>query len=519
MQAHRLFTGFLLTLGTFGAVVPLGACSSSDSYVIVTVAARPAVHDAKSLTVGLTNAGTTRMDSLVLRDQAFPVTFSISTPGRTGDLAIAVDATDENGLVVGHGTATTTVAVPDASVELESTDFVVNTDYANDQFPADDFEASGVQLASQPDGTWTAVFRDSCMAGSCNIFARRFDPLGKPVQTAVSASSNAFNLTTTLTTVSSTPAVASSAMATIAVWDFYDVVGAATGVACRALDPAGRATANQATVATDAADVVSVAAMSNGNFITSWNATVTNAVIRSAVIKPDCTVVGAVQTISMAATTDFPHRSAVASSADHVLFAWIVDGNLHTRLASNLGLLTTNDTVLVPKTATEEIFHVRIAGVAGGGFVIAARWAQSSLVSGPGRIELFRLNAAGALVGAPTLITDKTDTDFDNREAFSIAGRPDGTLLVAWHTCGTLGDDHMCGVFGRIVRDTGDPVTDVFVIPTTTEGDQKLPSVVGLPDAFVAMWTDGSAKPPDIAGSSVRARLVYLPGVPGLPGK
>ena len=142
MHVHRLLSG--LILGLFA----LGACSSSDGFVLVTVAAQPAVHDVASLTVALSNGGTTRMDSLALRDQAFPVTFSISAPGRTGDLAITIDALDETGLVVGHGSATTTTVAPDATIALEPTDFVVNTDYANDQFPADDFEASGFQLAA-----------------------------------------------------------------------------------------------------------------------------------------------------------------------------------------------------------------------------------------------------------------------------------------------------------------------------------------------------------------------------------
>jgi hypothetical protein len=67
-------------------------------------------------------------------------------------------------------------------------------------------------------------------------------------------------------------------------------------------------------------------------------------------------------------------------------------------------------------------------------------------------------------------------------------------------------------VFGRFMRDTGEPVTDVFVIPTTTVGDQRRPSVAALADGFVALWSDASGKPPDAAGTSVRARIIYPPG-------
>jgi hypothetical protein len=502
----------LVELAALAAAAASGACSS-DSYVLVKVDARPAVHDARALTITLANGGTTRMDTLALRDHPFPVTFSISSPGRTGDLGIAVDAADETGLVVGHGSATTTLAAPNAAVTLDSTDFVVNTDYAGDQFPSDDFEASGFQLAALPDDTWTAVFRDSCMTGACNIFGRRFDQTGKPVQTALSASTNAFVLTTAPTTSASTPAVASGVTTTIAVWDFFDPAGTTMGVACRALDTAGRASADQKAITAESADVVSVAALSTGNFVASWNTFVTATnLIHAAFIKPDCSALVPVLTVSTPA--DNARRASVASSAAQVLFAWIVDGNLHIRMASNAGGFTSTDAVLVPKTAADEIAHARVAAAAGGGFVIAARWTPLGL-TGPGRIELLRVDTAGKLVGPPALITDRTAVDgaanFGNDESFGIASRPDGTVLVAWHTCGDFADDNLCGVFGRIMRDTGDPVTDTFVIPTTTAGDQKLPSIVGLPDAFVATWSDASSKPPDIAGHSVRARIIYPP--------
>lgn len=491
------------------AVLAPGACSS-DSYVIVTVDARPAVRDPRALSVSLSNAGTTRVDTLALAGHAFPVTFSISAPGRAGDLAISVDATDDAGLVVGRGSAQATLASPEASVLLETADFVVNTEFAADQFPADDFEAAGFQLAALPDGTWTAAYRDSCQANSCNIYGRRFDKLGKPVQTAVSASANAFLLSTQPTLGASTPAIAAGATTTLAVWDFYDLQNTTHGLACRSLDPTGRATADQTLVATDSADVVAVAALGTGSFVASWNAqSGSDEVIRTATIRPDCIGQVAAQTVSTSA--GFAHRASLAASGDRVLFAWILDGNLYTRMAQASGALLGLDGVLVPLTATEQIAHARVAAASGGGFVIAARWVQSSLTSGPGRIELFRVSAAGQIMGAPTLVTDRSATDVDNRESFGIASRPDGTVLVAWHTCDPIGDDSRCGVFGRFLRDTGEPLGDAFVIPTTTDGDQKRPSVVALPDGFVAMWSDGSARPPDTVGLSVRARILYPP--------
>lgn len=494
----------LLGLGLLGLV----ACAShGDPYTVVTVTARPGVHDAASLSVTLSNGGTSRTDSLALASKPFPVTFSVTTPGRSGQLDIAIDALDDKGLIVGHGAASTMTTAATASLALDTTDFVVNTDYAGDQFPSSDFEANGFQLAALPDGTWTSVFRDDCATGSCTIFARRFDTTGKPVSSALAAGTNAFPLTTTPTTSLSTPAVGASGATTLAAWDAYPTGGGTGNIACRALDTTGRAVADQASVVSENADVVSVAGLANGNFAIAWNATIgADTMIRTAVVKPDCTVVVPALSVSLAGSN---RKASVAANGDRVAYAWLSAGNLHLAVRSAAGSLVTADTVLVAATATDTIESARIAPVAGG-FVIAARWAK--ITTGPGRIDLIKVTSAGALMGPATLITDKTGSDFDNIEAFGLASRSDGTLLAVWHSCGDASTDgSMCGVFGRFLSSAGAPLSDLFTVPTTTLGDQKRPSVVALPDAFVVVWADASGKPPDTAGLAVRARLVYPP--------
>jgi hypothetical protein len=500
-------------LGLAGRVA-LGAglvACTTERYTIVTIEARPAVHDATTLTVRVGNAGTTRIEDLALGARAFPVSFSVSAPGRTGEIKIAVDAVDQDGRLVGRGLAVTTAEAGDARLMLEPADFVVNSDYANDQFPADDFEASGFQLAASPDGTWTAAFRDACPSVGCSIYGRRFNAIGQPLLTEAAASANAFTFTTKFTAILSTPAIAAGPRTTLAVWDAFDIAGAPAGVACRALDQAGAASPAQLQIGGYPADDVTVTALANGNFVASWNVTYpTENAIRSSFLNPDCTVITQLSASVPTTPASLPTRSTVAAAGDRVLYAWLLDASLHIRLASTAGAFVTPDRVLVPKSATQQTLFVRAAAATGGGFVLAASWVPLS-DSAPGRIVLLRLNSAGELLGEPTVITDKIRSDFDNSQAFSMATRPDGTLLVAWHTCGTLGDGSMCGVFGRILRDTGEPVTDEFGIPTTTTGDQVRPSVIGLPDAFVAMWTDTSAAPPDTSGTSVRARILYPP--------
>ena len=105
----------------------LAGCTD-DKYLVVTVEARPAVTGASQLSVTLSNAGTSRMDTLPLGSHAFPVTFSVQAPGRSGDLAIKVEAQTSDGIDVGVGNGSATIGDTTASVMLDTADFVVNTD-------------------------------------------------------------------------------------------------------------------------------------------------------------------------------------------------------------------------------------------------------------------------------------------------------------------------------------------------------------------------------------------------------
>src|SRR6187551_1157053 len=91
-------------------ILLFGACGGGDeSYLVVTVDRRPAVHDITKLVVTLSNSGSTRKDSLDLGNGEFPVTFSISAPGRAGDIGISIDGFDNMDALQGRGATTTTL--------------------------------------------------------------------------------------------------------------------------------------------------------------------------------------------------------------------------------------------------------------------------------------------------------------------------------------------------------------------------------------------------------------------------
>jgi len=483
-------------------------CGSDDKYTVVTVDARPAVHGATKLAVTTTADMTTQTTSFDLGMHAFPVTFSVSGPGHSGSLQIQVDATGDNDLLVGRGGVQAMFSDATANVMLDSADFVVNTDFPDDEFLSNDFESNGFQLAATADNVWIATFRNSC-GSPCNMFGRRFDDTGLPVTSGLAAGTNAFSISTSLTDGVSTPAAAASGMNAVALWDFDDTGAVQQGVACRAIDHNGNGSATELHIATDpSTDVVSATALGGGNFAVTWDAFITaDTVVRAAVIKPDCSIASAPVTVSQTAGS-LAHRQTVSANGNTLLYAWIVNGALHIRTANSTNGFAIPDTQLIPKGASDEVGYVRTAPL-GAGWAVFVRWDQTA-GTGPGRIELYTVSAAGAITSGPMLVTDKAGSDFDSAQSFGVAGRADGVVVVVWHACSANGDGDGCGVFGQVVSPTGALVGTPFNLATTTKADQRNPSVVALSDKFVAAWSDNSMTFPDIVGFGVRARILYI---------
>ena len=494
MTRLHLLAGFACTVAACSEPVTV------QPYTVVTVAARPAVHDATRLRVTLSNSGAERTQELELA-QAFPVTFSVSAPERDGDLGIEVEALDDNDLVIGRGSTMAMVDDAAASVLLDSMDFVVNTDVAGDQYPSDDFEAHGFQVAADSNGLWTVGFRDTCST-PCNMMARRFDVTGKAATTRIAAGTNAFPVTTDLTDgFFSTPAIGVAGQATLAVWGFSTPSPSTNdGVGCRSLDPQGNATPTQLEIGAEpSAEVVSIVPLSNQNFAVAWDS-MSPRVIRAAILRADCTVAAAPVTVSTLAN---PRRAAVAAhpTANKILYAWVVSGAVHVRIAGLTNAFDILDTEFLPAGA-DPAEHVRVAPL-GSGFAIVVRFS--------GHIDLYRTTATGALIGTASVITPDAGIDFLSTEAFGVVTSSSDKLFVTWHACDIHGDTQGCGVFGRAINSDGTPASDVLLIPTTTVGDQVNPSVAALPnDAFAVVWRDNSGQAPDASGSAVRARIIYL---------
>jgi hypothetical protein len=415
-----------------------------------------------------------------------------------------------------HTTGELDAAVVDA-ISIDATpvneDFVVNSDYAGSQFLSNDFEAAGLQLAAVSDNQWIATFRAECV--DCDVLARRFDADGVPLHDDLTADTSQFAVNLTKTTSASIPAVAAGPAASspsgtervaIVAWDQNG--GAMPGVACRGFDQDGNATSSQVMIATDNADVVAANAIGNGNVVVTWQTFISTSVIRSTVVTRECTPLAAPMTVSTASGNFGARRAHVAANDSVVMYTWILDGDVHVRVGNVSGGLFGSDTMLVAKTATEEIDHVRIAPW-GPDFVVAARWASIN-GTGPGKIELYRVSPTGQIITGPHVVTTNSASDFASDKAFGIAVRDDGIVMVAWHAC--VAGPGSCDVFGRLMRPSGEGVVTVAqVLPTTTAGDQINPSVIAVGNRFVAAWNDNSGTAPDQSGGAVRARIIIPP--------
>jgi hypothetical protein len=466
-----------------------------EATLSITIEKRPTVRGVRSITISLTNNGAMTSDRVDLNDLEFPAVYTVSARGKSGPLEITIEALDGVGTLVGRGARTTSFGNATVGVMVDGVDFVVNSVFAGSQFTTNDFETVGLQIAASPFGEWTVGFREDC--SSCTIHGRTFDSLGQPI-------GGQFPFATMLTNAS-TPALTAGADRSAVLWDFVDPNTSAPGIGCRTFGFGGLEP--PLTVVNEAADVVTAAPLllQAGRFVVTWQAFTTTQVIRSMIVSALCEPLTTPVTVSIATGASGARRSHVAVSDFGVLYTWIVDGSVHARFGSDTGMLAANETVLIARTPMQEVEFVRVVRWGNSDrYAVAVRW-TSTAGQGPGKIEVYPLTGTGAL-GAPTLITDASGSDFASAKAFGIAARYDGLLMVVWHACPS--GPGTCDVFGRYVAATGDALDAPFVVPTATAADQTNPSVAVVDNAFVIAWTDSSGVAPDPSGSAVRARIM-----------
>ena len=491
----------------------VAAACGDGTYTIVTIDARPAVAAVRTVDVSLANANATQFATFVVDGRDFPLTFSIETGDRAGELAIAVDGKDAAGALIAHGDATAPIASDGgaAAVMLEPTDFVVNTTFVGDQTLAFRPEAGGRQIALSPEGIATIGWSDSCqVVGRCDVFGRRFDANGRAVSSALAAGPGEFIINRSDVTGFEPSLATNAAGRTAAVWstgaDLLAVVIDASGAAL---------TATETKVAVGTLpSTPAVIAVPDGRFVVAWNErspTAGQYLIRARYLSSDGQLIAnpiagndAAYTISTVVLTE-PNPPALAWLGDGLamVVGWRSGTAIRGRFYTSTGLPRAGELLFAAFPAGEQIGEPQVASIGGDAAVLFARVTTGGDADA-GQLFLRRLAPTGTVRGTDAIVTDAVEL-----APAALAASAD-TLAAAWTTCAADADGATCAIRYRRYDASLGALGPSRLANTTTAGVQQAPSIAILPgSAFVLAWSDGSATAPDRDGFGIRARIVY----------
>jgi hypothetical protein len=496
------------------AVLAAAAACGGGPYTVVTIDARPAVTDVRELAVALANGSSTQTETFSVDGRAFPLTFSVSTGDRSGELAIAVDATDGDGALVAHGDATAAITDSDgaAAVMLEPTDFLVNTSFVGDQALAFRGDAGGRQIALSPEGIATIGWSDSCqIVGRCDVFGRRFDARGRPVSTALAAGPGEFIINRSDVTGFEPSLATSTAGHTLAVWSTGGELLAV------AIDADGAAlTALETEVATGTApSTPAVVALPDGRFVVTWTERAPTAgqfQVRARFLAADgrpttnpITASDLAYTVSTTTLTE-ANPPAIAWLGDGLAVAigWRTGSSIRGRVYTSVGAPRGGSDGVLASRSGDTLGEPQLAGIEGDLALLYPRTTGAGGDAPDGQLVLRRLTPAGVVVGLDAVVTDVTEP---GPAALAVRG---STLAAAWTTCGADADADACAIRVRRFDRALAPLAPSRLVNSLTAGSQQEPSLVILPDgSLLAAWSDGSGTPPDRDGFAIRARILY----------
>lgn len=516
MKAMHALRTILHTMAGAFVATQLAGCPDQATTLVVTVAARPAVIGAESLKIKIAVDGVGSDKTYTITDKTFPQTFSVSTTSlASGNISITAEAT-AGGELIGFGKLDTSFTATDPELMLEAADFVVHDVVLGDQELVSDYEAVGYQLASFPNGDWDVGFRTPNNTEYAQN-GRRFTITSDTVVTEAAAADTPWSFTTAPTKSESAIAVANNTRRTLAAWDISNGVLATSGIMCRSISAAGALNAAPVLVSTDGQpDVVTLAPLPNGNFVIAWRGTPTiggSLLIRALIVDENCTEVVPTFAVSTLAAATIS-RPTVAARSGGILFAWRAGDDFRYRRFTISGSAATADDTLFAKISDPNITTNDFVRLAPFGAGFAAVFNQS-MTGAPGatRLVLQKLSVGGVKDGPLSVIA--ADIKTPDSEAMGLFSTGDmDPLMVTWRGC-TDSTDFNCGeIYGRLLRPTGQPMGEAFVVNTTTTGLQDTPSVTRLGPAgdapvYAFAWNDDSHADPDTSGSAVRARIVY----------
>ena len=258
-------------------------------------------------------------------------------------------------------------------------------------------------------------------------------------------------------------------------------------------------------------------ALPDGHFVVTWQSNDggdgSSGCIRARLFSADGSAVGTDFIVNSTGTSTQANPTATALPDGHFLVAWESSDNgdgsntcIRARLFDANGSAVGVDFIVNSTTANQQLSPA-VTALPDGHFVIAWHSLDGGDGSGYGiRARLF--NADGSPVSNDFIVNSTT---FADQFAPSVTGLPDGHFVVAWQSNNDSGDGSGTGIRARMFNADGSAVGTDFIVNSTTTNNQVNPIVTALPDGhFVVTWHSGDGG--DGSGNSIRGRLFSADG-------
>ena len=269
------------------------------------------------------------------------------------------------------------------------------------------------------------------------------------------------------------------------------------------------------TTTADSLDSPTVTGLNNGGFVITWSNFSRGLGFSIEAQLFDATGAKVGGEFQVSSLSDGNGRfAATVTGLSHGGFVvtWAESSTIEAQMFDSTGAKVGSEFRVDPTTLGYIPGHPTVIGLSNGGFVIT--WHDSSSQSGDSSgysIKAQVFDASGARVGSKLLVNTTTVGDQDSP---TIAELSNGRFVIAWEDYGGLGGDASnSSIKAQVFSATGTKVGSEFLVNSTTEGYQDLPTVTGLNNGgFVITWRDGSGLGGDASNSSIKAQVFSATG-------
>jgi hypothetical protein len=174
----------------------------------------------------------------------------------------------------------------------------------------------------------------------------------------------------------------------------------------------------------------------------------------------------------------------LARTVDGYVVVWNNNG-IRARVLDELGqplaAIGRLDTPNLHAPAAVSLWNPRVAALPGGGF--AAAWFVYAGQTKPAAIYLRYFDAAGAALGAETLVNESGSANAASSNSFDLAASADGSVMVSWQ--------QELGVYARSYDADGAPGSP-FPVSVAAATSLEGPALASMAGGFIAVWISRS---------------------------